>query len=370
MRYPKFLKKNGTIGFVAPSLGCNTEPYKSAFNHAQKKLQSLGHKLDVAPNCYEYKGVALSNTPENCGKELTEYYCSEKNEILISVGGGELMCTILDYVDFEKIAASKPKWYMGYSDNTNFTFLLPTLCDVASIYGPNAGTFGMEPWHESVQHAYDLLVGFNTTSRSYEYWETRSLKSPEKPLEPYNVTEKSVKKYWIPDEMKQSAGNEKSVGADHCGGGQMIDGPDFQGEISMEGRLIGGCMDCLDELVGTNYDKVAEFCQKYKEDGVIWFLEACELSPLAIKRTLWHMDHADWFKTCKGFIIGRPMMFGETSFGLDQYAPVTDILAKYNVPIIMDADIGHCAPMMPLVCGSYAKISAKGNDIAVEMCQR
>lgn len=343
MRYPEFLNENGTIGFVAPSLGCNTEPYKSAFEHAREKLAVLGHKADVSPDCYKYESVALSNTPENCGRELTDYYCSRENEILLSVGGGEIMCTILDYVDFERIKKAEPKWFMGYSDNTNFNFLLPTICDVASIYGPNAGAFGMEPWHESIQDAYDLLVGLNTTSRSYDYWETRSLKSAENPLEPYNLTEPSIKKYWIPAEA------------------------DFSGEIHMEGRLLGGCMDCLNELVGTCYDKVAEFCEKYKEDGILWFLEACELNPLSIKRTLWHMEHAGWFRYCKGFLIGRPMLFGETPFGLDQYAAVTDILSRHNVPIIMDADIGHCAPMMPLVCGSYGKIKAKGNSISVEM---
>ena len=34
MRYPKFLEKGGTIGFVAPSFGCNIEPYRTAFGHA------------------------------------------------------------------------------------------------------------------------------------------------------------------------------------------------------------------------------------------------------------------------------------------------------------------------------------------------
>ena len=37
MRYPEFLKKNGCIGFVAPSFGCNIEPYKTAFGHALDK---------------------------------------------------------------------------------------------------------------------------------------------------------------------------------------------------------------------------------------------------------------------------------------------------------------------------------------------
>ena len=53
--------------------------------------------------------------------------------------------------------------------------------------------------------------------------------------------------------------------------------------------------------------------------------------------------------------------------GLDQYSAVTGVLSKYNVPIIMDADVGHFAPMMPLVCGSLATIKVDGNDIQIEM---
>ena len=37
MRFPENLKKGGTIGFVAPSFGCTTEPYKSEIANAHKK---------------------------------------------------------------------------------------------------------------------------------------------------------------------------------------------------------------------------------------------------------------------------------------------------------------------------------------------
>ena len=91
MRYPKFLPVNGTIGFVAPSFGCSIEPYHTAFLNAQKKFTGLGHRLELGPNCYASEGIGISSTPEACGAELTEYYCSDKNDILISCGGGELM---------------------------------------------------------------------------------------------------------------------------------------------------------------------------------------------------------------------------------------------------------------------------------------
>ena len=38
MRYPSFIEKGNTIGFVAPSFGCAGEPYYSAFQGALRKV--------------------------------------------------------------------------------------------------------------------------------------------------------------------------------------------------------------------------------------------------------------------------------------------------------------------------------------------
>lgn len=345
MRYPQYLPEHGTIGFVAPSFGCNIEPYRSAFDNAQRKFKERGHGLDLGPNCYAGCGIGISNTPEACGRELTEYYCSEKNDVLISCGGGELMCEILDDVDFEKIRQAEPKWYMGFSDNTNMTFLLTTLCDTASVYGPCAAAFGMEPWHESLEDAYRLLRGTKQVIKGYELWEKEGLKDEEHPLLPYHVTEKKELRIYQPGKTEIET----------------------QAEVKMEGRLVGGCMDCLVNLLGTKYDKVTEFSRRYKEEGIIWFLEACDLNVMGIRRAIWQMKHAGWFSHVKGFLIGRPLAFGQELMGLDAYHAVVDLLAELQVPVIMDADIGHLPPMMPLICGSYARVSAKGNDVTIEM---
>lgn len=39
-------------------------------------------------------------------------YTSDKSDALISCGGGELMCEILGYVDWDKIVKAEPKWFM------------------------------------------------------------------------------------------------------------------------------------------------------------------------------------------------------------------------------------------------------------------
>ena len=384
MKYPDFLASNGTIGFVAPSFGCATEPYKSAFDNAQKKWKEEGYRLRLGPNCYAQEGIGISSTPEKCGAELTEYYCSPQNDVIISCGGGELMCEILDYVDFRKIKETNPKWYMGFSDNTNMTFLLATLCDTAAIYGPCASAFGMEPWHQSIQDAMDLLTGKKLRFEGYDKWEKEWLKDEEHPLLPYNATEPSVIKYILPDGgtnieslrdedqniiSRDSESPDSKMGSDktECEGVK-----ENRGEIGIKlsGRLLGGCMDCLVNLLGTKYDKVAEFTKRYKNDGILWFLESCDLNVMSIRRAMWQMEHAGWFEHCSGFVIGRPLCHGQEMMGLDQYQAVYEVIKKYNVPVIMDVDIGHLSPMMPIICGSIGQVVSDGTDYSVEMSLR
>ncbi|MCR5467665.1 MAG: LD-carboxypeptidase [Lachnospiraceae bacterium] len=340
MRYPEFLKENGTIGFAAPAFGCATEPYKSAFDNALKTFEKMGHKVFLGENCYAGLGIGISNKPSKCAKELTEVYTGSDCDAIISVGGGELMCETIGELDFEKIKQAKPKWFMGYSDNTNFVFLNTILCDTAGIYGPCANEFGMEPWHEAITDAYNLMCGKNLKIKGYDLWEKDGGRTEEEPLLPYNLTEKKILKY---------------------GGTCKGD------EASFSGRLIGGCLDCLENLCGTKYDKVEEFAEKYKEDGIVWFIEACDFNVMSIRRAMWHLKNAGWFKYTRGFLIGRPYFFGQEIMGLDQYKAVLGVVEDLNVPVIMDCDIGHLSPMMPLICGSYAEINAKANDITVDM---
>ena len=347
MRYPKFLKENGSIGFVAPSFGCAIEPYHTAFKNALRKWENAGYKIHLGPNCFASNGIGISNEPKFCGQEINEWYCSKENDVIISCGGGELMCEVVPYMDFERMKQAEPKWYMGFSDNTNFTFLSAILMDTAAIYGPCAASFGMEPWHPAVSDAWELLCGKKDTIKGYDLWEKEGIKDEEHPLLPYNVTEPVVLKKYI------------------CENGIATEVEDDT-EIQLEGRLIGGCMDILQMYPGTPYDKVNEFNEKYKEDGFIWFMESCDLNLMSIRRAIWQMKEAGWFAYLKGFLIGRPLCFGEEAFGIDQYRAVTDVLAEYNVPIIMDLDLGHLPPSIPMICGSTARVNVSGNDITIQ----
>lgn len=342
MRYPKKLPAGGTIGFPAPSFGCATEPYKTAFQSAMKRFEKWGYRMLPGPNSYAEEGIGISNSPEKCAAELMDFFASDA-DCLISCGGGEMMCEILPFVDFDKLATAEPKWFMGYSDNTNLTYTLATLADTASIYGPCVSTFGMEPLHKSLGDAFGILTGEVHAVKSYGLWEKDDLKSPENPCAPYNLTEKP--------EIKSFVGSEET-GAD--------------GRLCFSGRLLGGCMDCLVNLLGTRFDGTKQFVERYREDGIIWFLESCDLNVFSIRRAMWEMDQAGWFRYVKGFLIGRPAN-GEPIMNLDRYHAVLDIIGSRKIPVIMDVDLGHRPPMMPLVVGSLAKVQVRGNDMEIRM---
>ncbi|MBO7599810.1 MAG: LD-carboxypeptidase [Lachnospiraceae bacterium] len=341
MKYPEFLRDGGRIGFIAPSFGCSTYPYNERFNNALKHFNALGYKTVEGPNARLNAGIGKSNTPMACGAEINEFFLGDHSDVIISCGGGELMCEDLAYVDFAGIMKAAPKWYTGYSDNTNLTFLLPTICDIAAIYGPCVSDFGMEPWHKSVQDTFDLLCGKKRSFTNYDGWEKEGLEHDgDNPLAAYNITEPYSQRIYKAD------------------------------EAHFEGRLIGGCLDCLANLVGTRFDMVPAFNERYKDDGIIWFLESCDLNVMSMRRALWNLDEAGWFEHVKGFLIGRPLMHDDDFDGFKPYDAYTGILSKYNVPIIYDIDLGHLSPMIPMVSGGYAKVDASGNTFNIEMILR
>jgi len=349
MRYPKFLPENGTIGFVAPAFGCADEGRRACFNRARYVLGQMGYHEKLGPNCYLAEGIGISNTPAACAAELTGFYCAGDIDVIISCGGGELMCETMSQVSLERIAMAEPKWYMGSSDNTNMTFLLTTMFDTASVYGTSAKGFGMEPMHQSIIDALSILTGTKLTVSGYEKWQFGSNPLEDgNPTAPYFLNTERKHKIWLPEStlLIEDAGT-------------------WDGCINMEGRLLGGCMDCLVNLLGTRFDLVKDFLVKYEDDGILWFLEACDLNVFSIRRAMWQMEEAGWFRTAKGFLIGRPLCYGEQMMGLDAYEAILSTARKHGVPVIMDMDLGHLPPSMPIVCGSVGSVEAKGNRIDI-----
>lgn len=329
MRQPSFLLKGDPIALVAPSFGCTTEPYLTRLDVSIKMLRKAGFTVKEGRNVRLAEGVASSASGKDRAKEIHDAFASEA-KLILSVGGGETMCEMLPYLDFEAIKAAEPKWFMGFSDNTNLTFLLPTLCGMMAIYGPCAPAFFQKKWRCSEKDAFDMLSG-QRHFEGYPKWSISRSKE-EHPLWGYRMTQPKV---ITPHGYRKP----------------------------FEGILLGGCLDCLINLCGTRYDKVKEFNAAHPE-GVIWFLESCDLNALALRRAYFQLREAGWFDNAKGFLLGRALSGREEILGVDRFNAAIDMLGDLGVPILIDVDLGHLAPSMPIKVGSKAKAAfEKGNLI-------
>lgn len=202
-----------------------------------------------------------------------------------------------------------------------------TKCDVASVYGCNFGDFGMNPWQTAVSNALGVLEGNVRIQKSFDYYES-DRHEYQTGFEGY-YKDKEV--CWI-----NGRGEEK---------------------IEMSGRLIGGCLDVICFLIGTKYDGTEEFIHKYKDDGIIWFLESFDFSDTTLITHLWQMKQMGYFKHVNGFVFGRPLMYN-TWIEQPYNEAVMSILGDLDVPIIFDADIGHKGPQFSMINGAIAKVSS------------
>ena len=137
-----------------------------------------------------------------------------------------------------------------------------------------------------------------------------------------------------------------------------------------KGRLIGGCMDVLLNIAGTPYDGTLDYISRYRDDGIIWYLESFDLHFEQMMEGLWKMKEMGWFEYTAGFIFGRPLFYPEKAYDGTQLPSYEEVLlerlSQLNVPIITGADIGHKGPQFVMINGAVAKVYSSGEKGSVE----
>ena len=254
----------------------------------------------------------------------------DKNiKIMLCAAGGDFLIEILPYIDYNLIK-NNPKWLIGFSDPTGLLYSITTKCDIATIYGTNFGNLGSKELDKSQEDFLKIITGNLLTEHSYDLYEETRLERITG-LEGYNLTEKVI---WKTLDNKN---------------------------VVVTGRIIGGCLDVISTIAGTKYDGIKEFNYKYKDDGLIWYFDNCELSFEETIRVLFKLHELDYFKYAKAIIFGR---FGsnQTSYDYTVKTCLEDsIINKLNIPIIYDADISHKGPCLNIINGVITTIEVKNN---------
>lgn len=323
MKYPDFLKEQSKIGITAPSAGITDSLKQKRLNNAIKNLKECGFKVIETDNV-RTNVIGRSIDKENRAKEFMNLIKDDSVNAIFCATGGDFLLEILPYLDFQEIA-KHPKWIQGYSDPTGILFPITTKLDIATIYGNNACAFGMDPWHSSLENNISILKGNVITQTSFDLYEKED--NPYKTgLEPYHL---DTKVEW------------KCI---------------FSKKVKLEGRLIGGCLDLLTELIGTPYDFVPSFQERYKEEGIIWFFDNCELSGEDLIRTFWKLEVCGYFKHCKGILFGRSAT-DSSYYNISLKETLETSFKHLNIPVIYDMDFGHISPRMTMINGGYAYIT-------------
>ncbi|MBR1654291.1 MAG: LD-carboxypeptidase [Clostridia bacterium] len=329
MIYPKFLEKGDCIGVPAPSGGAYDELHINKYKNSKLKLEKMGYKCVLSENINKSE-MARSAPAKVRAEEINRMFEDENIDFIMCAAGGEFLVEILPYVDFEKILA-KPKFVQGFSDPTGILFPLTTKYDIATIYGNNFGEYGVQEYDRSVKENLQILQGNLVIQDSYEMYESQraEIENPTG-LEGYNFTDKVE---W------------KIVGD--------------SSETKFEGRIIGGCLDIIAETAGTKYDGTSQFIEKYKNDGIIWYFDNCELSLEELIRTLWKLNEFEYFKYTKGIVFGRNGVENSLLGYTMEQAIKDSVIVNLNIPIIYDADISHKGPCMTIINGAIATVESR-----------
>lgn len=337
MQYFEFLKKGDLVGIVAPSMGAGQEDYRiNRVNQASRQFKKKGINTIFCDNAFNNFN-ARSSDAKTRAEEFEKFFFDESIKGLISVAGGEFELEVLPYLNFNKIKNAKNKFFQGMSDNTCIGFLLPTICDKASVYASNFSTFGMKKWHSSIENNFNFLCGKNAIQLSFKKMEIESRRHEKgRELDGYNLTQKT---------------NPKILTGER--------------EVKFSGRIVGGNLDILSHICGTKFDNVKNFIKKYKDDGIIWFFESCDLNVLEQSRCIWKLKNAGWFENAKAFLIGRPLNTQEL-FDCNYMQCNLENLKSFNVPVIIDLDIGHTAPTWYVLNGAIAHFEMKNNVAKID----
>lgn len=332
MRYPEKLKIGDTIGICAPSSG-TVEPDKlERLDKAIEQFKQLGYKvIETASVRKDVQGRSAEGAVR--AQEFMELWENKDVKLIIYAGGGDFLMEMLDYIDFSELKKSKPKWTQGFSDITHLSFLLNTICDMPSIYCENVKDYGMATWYKNLEDSLKIVSGEEIIQNSFEKYQDQKEDNADGTYNLTNVVN------W-----KNITGEEK---------------------IEIKGRALGGCLDCVDTLIGTEFDKVKKYVEKYKNDGIVWFLECYEMNTPLLQRILWKMKHAGYFKYCKGVVFGRSLMMRE-DYELSEEQAILDAIGDLGIPIITGADIGHVPPQLAITQGAILKVTSQNGKGTVQ----
>lgn len=289
-----------------------------------RRLNSLGFRVELAPHALSHKGF-VSDTPENRVEDLHAMFANPAIKAILAAIGGDHACHLLPLLDFDLIA-SHPKVFMGFSDISVLNVAIWKRTGLTTFNGPA------------------LLSDFAEYPRMLDYTERYFLRAVTGG-EPIGAIEPAL--YWTEEFLDWSEKKDLERPRQLA----ISSGWTWLKPGQAEGRLVGGCLESLQHLRGTDYWPDWE--------NVIFFFETSEEkpSPATVDGILMDYENMRVFEKLRGLLVGRPMSYSEE----EKRALRERILERtqaYSFPVITDMDFGHTSPQFTIPLGCQARIDS------------
>lgn len=338
MIYPISINKNDCVGVIATSKGISKETEKLKFHKAIENFEKQGHNIIITNNINNnYK--ARSSTGEERTNEFIKLWKDVNVKAIITLKGGNFLIEMLPFLEQNKEIFNlyKPKWVQGFSDTTTLLYYITTNFDIATIHADNFMNFGMKNINRGQINSINILEGQEIKQESFDMYQ--SIHQSSDIISDYNFDKKSIWKNLYNENI-----------------------------IHITGRIIGGNLESITKLIGTRYDNTRNYIEKYKNDGIVWYLESFSMNTSEVYGALWEMKESGYFKYTSGFIFGRPAIC-ENEYNITYEETLKDILGQLHVPIIYNADIGHVPPQLSIINGAITDIISKDGK-GVLVCKK
>lgn len=325
IRYPAPLRPGDRIGVTAPSAGASGAA-RERVDFAVEGLRAEGFDV-VVGTMMDDSGITSGPAQERAD-ELTAMLCDPAIRAVVPPWGGETAIDLLDLLDWDALAAAEPTWLVGYSDLATVLLPITTRLGWATLHGDNLA--------DTPYAAPDGLLSWREVAAG---------------VGPHVQRDSGLIATWVRFEQDPRATVWPEVGRGSwtLRGAQTLD---------ITGRLIGGCVETLANLAGTPYGDVAAFGRAHADDGLIVYVEAAEDGAPAICRNLHGLRLAGWFEHARAVLVGRTNAPDDPT--LTQHEAVLDALGRLDLPIVLDVEIGHVPPHLPLVNGALARVVVDG----------
>ena len=327
-RFPRPLAPGDRIAVTSPSSGVGEE-LVPRLDVAIRSLRDRGFDV-VVGECMS--GSQVRSAPkEQRAAELVELLCDPDVAAVVPPWGGELAIDLLDQLDWDRLAAAEPTWFVGWSDNTTLMVPLLTRLGWASAHGWNLMDTPYDA-PDGLLHWVDLLAATGEVSQT-----------PPGRFQPTwgdyrNDPEVTVFPLDQPTDWVVLAG---------------ADG----GDVDASGRLVGGCLEVLGPLAGTPYADVPAYGRAHADEGLLFYLEVCEYGAYDACRIFRGLRYAGWFEHANAVLVGRTR--GADAVDLTQLEAVADAIGDLGIPVVAEMDIGHTQPFLPLVNGAPARVEVR-----------